>query len=615
MKKNCIFILTALAVNLSVGAQEKCNAVVIATKAFPMAANTVTWQSNRPAEYIFPGEKVHIKVKGELNLKPEKKSKDRGGVFGFFKSRTEWVEAHPMKPAQKKPSFPNVKMVAGSEKLNEDGSYECDVLVERGGEGLSRKVLLEVAVLTEDELSGSGGPTTGQYDITLSIDNTQRLALVQAEINARLTEWSGQAVKELKNIIEADERLKCNYFDELAMTIMKKCLSLPAAVKQQILQYANGLAPGNHEVTIELASTYSGQPFGCEKQKALLKSQGINSVQVNANDFKTIDNSARTFDLLASAYFECSEDFRDATSVDSVRNYYRIAATQYGMVYNYPKQIEMAIAYANLELDNNNKQAITQAAQFLQETREHIPASIDSVGEEERNAFFGKFGNTRYKFVRDVQKSVEVTLKQRNNPKSDLFADHVNFILKKKDDGEWQLNYHYADSYLYTLPNETTQHLHTTNWKIQCRLDNNQKVGSFEMISNQLPPSNVLLTSERAIMQSEAEIRNKLPGAVLALIAYLDVPQYCPSAEINGNHVMHDLQSFQLLYFKGENTYTAKMNNSLFFSVLKNSFGLLSGKKIALKESADQLILNMAAAPSIVDGFGIIWDITSVKFQ
>lgn len=116
-------------------------------------------------------------------------------------------------------------------------------------------------------------------------------------------------------------------------------------------------------------------------------------------------------------------------------------------------------------------------------------------------------------------------------------------------------------------------------------------------------------------MQSEAEIRNKLPGAVLALIAYLDVPQYCPSAEINGNHVMHDLQSFQLLYFKGENTYTAKMNNSLFFSVLKNSFGLLSGKKIALKESADQLILNMAAAPSIVDGFGIIWDITSVKFQ
>ncbi len=614
-------LLVIVLISYQINAQD-CKTILLASKSFPSADNKIIWKSNRPAEYLFPGEKIHVLVTGQMNYMPKKHQEDKGGVFGLFTNKVEWVEDNWQTPKSKPPKSFNIHSVPGSIRLNDNGNYECDLTVDLDAEGLTKPTSLEITVLTETELSGDGGElTTGEYEFKLTIDNSVRLQMVKNEIVTRLNGWGSLAVENLQKIIDKDDRLKCTYHDELAITILRATSGIANNLKQQILQYATSLSPQNHDIIIELAQTYTGLPGGCDKQKEALTNNGITQINVDPNNFDVINNSAKAFDILASAYFECTDDFRDAKSVDSLRSFYRLASNQYGMTFNYPKQIAMAIRYANAELDYNDKNEIQNAAGFLEDIRESVPQNIDSVGEEERRAFFGKFGNTQFVEYKNIEDSIVINLEQKNNPSHGAFFDEIKLTIKKRKDSSIRFSYKYIDKYSGMTPTGVRQ----KTYSIDAIIDKGYKITSFKVDTSTGNPADLSSLTERLYTDNITNIKKKIPTALSALFRLIDISRFCPTGLVsNSNHVSHtithSLGSFSLLYYTNEQNYSIDMAESLPFIIMQNSALHFSEKQNTPESSKNKMVLNMDASPIFgeASGSGIDWkptESTGIKFH
>jgi hypothetical protein len=620
-----IFSSICLLLVTSIYCQQECLTKLLATKSFPSADDKLIWANNKPTEYFFGGEKIHVQVTGEMNYMPERKAEDKGGVFGMFKSHVEWIEAHPKSPANKPPDFSSIAGVdldRASIKVNGDGSYECDLRIQSSN-SLGDPITLGALVLNSSELSGSGGETTGQYKFEFTVDNSERLKLVRDDIKSNIARLSSSSATLLRSLFAKDSRMLCRYSDQIGQIIFEASTGLMNDDKQAALTYASELSPKNNIVVLELAKTFSQVPKGCEAQKTLL--QRITSMSFDPADFVSLNNSAQAFDLISTAYLNCMSDFKDPLGIDSLRKFLRSASTEFGLVYDYPKQIQAAVRYADLELYTNEKEKILDAAKFLEETRFKVPSDIEEVSEKERQAFFSKFGNLSYLFYRDILDSLSLEFHLVDFPLSteDLnkldqdqqkklktsLQDVIKVLIRKHSDSSTTINYSYVDNF------QINSALSKVQSHISCLIDKNNKIKQFDYSSDDPNYSTWDTISYSLDKTNNDTIKKYVTEFFSSFINLLNLPRYCPSAKINSEgHVEHNIGSLQLSYFIDDNNYGINSKYFLPFLIFSKPDVFFTSNKM-VNNNLDDLIINQHVKSNFKDGTLSDWQLTDISFH
>jgi len=605
--------------------QDGCQNIVMASKTFPASDDKLIWESSKPLESFFPGEKIHVKITGNIDYKPDLKKSDKGGVLGMFKQHVEWVEHHWETPKQHPPTFAVTDGKVLRSIVNEDGSLEYDIEM-LATNGLAAGNTVGAKILRDDELAGSAGPTTGKYIFQFTVNNDTRFQLIRSEMAVRLPTQGPKAGDFLQNLLGSDERIKCMKSDSLGDAILSSADGLGDADRQKALTYASTISPGNNRIVIELARTFNSVPKGCDEQKKLL--EGITTLQFNPGDFTSVNNSALAFDIMADAYTRCQSSFRDPTGIDSIRKFLRSACKEYGMVYNYPKQVEMGVKYANLELDINDKEKIIESARFLEDVRFNVPVTIDSVSQAERQAFYTKFGATNHVYYRDITHELSMTLiptlvpidesdgptpNERKLVRS-LLTDTIFLQLKKLADSTTLVEIQYVDRFKFKKNWEAATEWRSATYRFTAKLNSENQVLEFNSVGQSPSVVSGNVISYGLDQESYPAIRSNIPRYLEGFKRLLDLPRYCPKGVVDGNgYAQHSTSFFDLKYFIKDETYGVSVKEFLPFILSKKPAAFMSASKN--KKAVAALIVNTAAGNTFRDEYEYEWGVSSISFR